>query len=305
MFVQRPTQHRHALGKVVFVDVGVGPDALEQFFLGDDTAGDYADRLFTRFPDDALKSIRIGLVAATDSASRAKLIKVTGLIHTSEATALLQTLVDHAPDLPSRIAAAECLRDRSDIGYFPVLVQQWQTGCRLPSFEGPARLLAEFLTSTGDARSVRAIAGAMPLMPVNSRASIMMLLITGDFRNVNGSWGISMPRKSNTSRYAAVEREVEALVAKELLDRSFCNNECAMKHCTYHDARLCDIAADALSSLFPIEYSFLEGANLFESDSHRYHLYNRWLSRTGRGSVAMPEDSPLPLDERRQRFRLP
>jgi len=249
-----------------------------------------AIRLFKLSPDRAVPAIAARLRASKDGLRAQDLMYALHFIGTAEAWKTIRDQVQSGCTLLVRVQAATALFERDPEGAVDAMIRELSVIGGLAHEDG----LDNFLLSSGRARAVRSVRNLIHRLPVDRRWSIVNSCLSGLPSDQMNSAGTRKPQPSEVKAY---EREVEGLLASELLDTKVVN--CAIGgdglDMGFENPRICDLASCALSKIRPQKYRFVNSFLTSRLDYFRLSNLNTWRRDQGLLPIAVPSSKVVPV----------
>ncbi len=275
--------------------------------LGNPNSISQARLLLKRYPRSALAAVIAGAQKTKDSRVSSSLVKIAGEIAGDAPVPFLKKELTNAPDLTTRLAAAQALHKRKVPEAVTAMIAEWNKPHAYTydkewyEFDGELVELSRFLSTSGSPKAIRTLAAGFRKRSVALRFSII-----SSFNETDGSnWGISSSGHTSGGPVdgpVSLDRKFNVAV-EDLLVASLDDTEerpgmyVRWGKTHFEDPRICDAAAHVLGLRWPKKYSFDVAAPLSERDRRLVQLIN--IRRRERG------EKPLPVPEPRTIPQLP
>ncbi len=251
-----------------------------------------ADRLAKRYPQSALAAMIRATEITDDIWILERLIPILGTLEEESAVLFLRNQMREARYLCVRVAAAEALfaKDRNES--LKALLSEWNS----LSKESPDRHgltdLIELLAKSDSPEIIQSLSAHLSLHSIETKIYLIQQFVSNiDPTTIEPSPLID-GEHPNTKAPLAVEKEIERLLVLALEDtEQRMGMSGGWRNRSYHDPRVCDMAAHALWSRWPARYDFDISVPKFARDRQLLQLKNAIRKEQG---LTLLENQELP-----------
>ena len=235
---------------------------------GGDRAWSALPKLVDRFPDAVLSAVEAGVRATSTAFVRGMLISFLNSTQGEEVDAYLRSQLAPGIDLSSRAAAVTILFRHGDPSALPAALQAWRDIQPMLATSDPfngvgdaAGALVTVLAQSAGAGAIAALHQAFRPAPIDLRMAMLSVFLPQlAHSSVSRSGGRFFPLNGEMTVAPAGDAtlELERFLLEALDDREqrVGLNGTVPGDVSYHDPRVCDIAALVLSKRWPAKYAF-------------------------------------------------
>ena len=264
-----------------------------------------ARKLVEKYPDAAIEAIEGGIRATKEAGYRGEYVEVAGRLPGDAPVPFLRSQLGPGNGLCSQVFAAEALFARGKPEAVSAMIEAWRAvQPRLPTDQDDAFSevggLIAFLAESGEARAIDALGHDLRKTPVDVRLALVQVYLPfgqhGSGSSVGKSVSITRPPRDRPNLPTKEASDaVERLLVSELDDteRRF-GMERDFSNFSVVDPRVCDMAAHALSSLWPDKYRFQWEFTSTKCNAEIAGMRNRWRSDHGLPALPPPADVVIP-----------
>jgi hypothetical protein len=264
--------------------------------------GDYnvisqANRLLSKYPDDALPAIARGAMKTQEVSTRHGLIQLVGRIKGDAPVPFLMEQMKQGATLGLRVAAARELLRHLRPESVTAMLDEWKK-LSTSRKDGNAyddgfdvERLIEFLAGSGSTEAIGVLAEGMRKRPVDVKVAIIEDI------NSQSNWNLFTSVEGGPLAAAGGNSNNESLrmAVEDLLVAALDDTERHMGMSgswgdkSFSDPRICDLAGHVLWKQWPKKYDFDLAASLAVRDRQRVELKNVWRKDHGLPLLELPQ----------------
>ena len=270
-------------------EIGVKQTLINGTEAGDRNSLPQAAKLRERFPEVALASIIRGARNAKEPWPRSQLVMQAAEIEGDAPVAFLCEEMSNAPTLYTRICAATKLQLRADPAAAPAMIAEWKKHGRRATdpddwADNPEPLIP-FLAGCGKPEAIAAITRDFQALGVERRVEII------DKLRPHHVFGYVPPPPGEKREIApGVRAAVGDLMLLALLDTEVRDGYSGTwGDRSFHDPRVCDMAALVMVERRPDEFTFDIEAERRERDRQRFAIVNDLRTRRDLPPLGIPQ----------------
>ena len=241
-----------------------------------------ARSIVKKYPSDAAAAIgeaieRLG----PDEWFAPRYIVVLAECPTAQAKALARNLMESAPALGQRVAAASVVAQTDLPAALAAMQKEWVSLSLTGHPFGP-ELLVSFLATSGDPAAIKTLARGLRLRPMWLRSEVMLQIGATHKWGVHGLAPFATPGSGVAAQY---QTECGNLLASQLTDlKRNMGYQGFFGDITLRDPRMADLAALRLSVLRPDLFKFEPEQTPAQLEAQRLRFIEIWKREVGRAT---------------------